>query len=180
MADDGGGGASLPAVTPLSAVPARLVTSGDSIPAAGLRSSSEDSPTSPILRGGVPNSGSTLLAPSSPPPEHLKRAETALSVDSSRPSVALSRQSSSVLPDLKLIDVLNNKTKIPVSRNCFKNFLDGENSVENLKFWLAAEKLRKLFTKRLEREERMMARSTIHSISEASGDHLGSVSQVLT
>jgi len=66
-------------------------------------------------------------------------------VSAAKPGKQLRRSSSSTtffswnsvldLPDLRLMDVLRNKTRVPVSRNCFKMFLQQDHSVENLKFW---------------------------------------------
>jgi len=65
-------------------------------------------------------------------------------VSAAKPGKQLRRSSSTTffswnsvldLPDLRLMDVLRNKTRVPVSRNCFKMFLQQDHSVENLKFW---------------------------------------------
>ena len=39
------------------------------------------------------------------------------------------------LPELRLSDVLRNKTCVPVGRNCFRAFLEHNHSLENMTFW---------------------------------------------
>lgn len=80
----------------------------------------------------------------------------------------LRRQNSNIdhMPDVKLSDVLKGRTKVPLSLNCFRAFLDEEDSLENLKFWLAVDRLRKISDKRRARDERREAKVRLKALKE--------------
>jgi len=48
-----------------------------------------------------------------------------------------------VVERLNLLDILLDKTDIPISRQCFEDYLKAQESVGNLKFWMAVEELKK-------------------------------------